>query len=136
MHSNTIHIQSRSVIQPEEIEINDNKSFIPKSVKAITIVLLMLAGISSLASYTMVLCQENALEQLHSKTLGTQMDNIDISNDVEFSRSLYNVYGKSRSIAYLHKPTRIIEVDLNNKVADVEVVSTDANSMDRIVAGY
>lgn len=136
MHSNTIHIQSRAVVQPKEIEINESKNYFSKGVKIFAVTLLLLAGVSSLASYTLVLCQENALEQLHSKTLGTQMDNIDIKNDVEFSRSLYNVYGKSRAITYLHKPNKIIEVDLTAETKDVDVVDTVSNSMDRIVAGY
>ena len=137
MQSNTIHIQSKMVNVSTDTTIEqDSKPFFHKSIKIVVSIVLLLAGISTLVSYTLVLCQENALEKLHAKTLSTQMDNIEIKNDVEFSRSLYNVYGKSRAITYLHKPGKVIEVDMTANESELEISNDDSSSIDRIVAGY
>lgn len=113
-----------------------DKTLLPRVLKVMTISLLAVAVVSSLITYLFVLSKENSLQALHSETYTMHMDNIDIRNDVEFTRSIYNVYDKARSISYLHKPDKILEVSCKSDDVIVDVEEYQTLNQNRIVAGF
>lgn len=116
-------------------DINDLGS-VNKLLKKTIVVLLLVAGTSSLISYTFVLSKENELQNLHSQTTLAEMDMIDLKTDVDFTKSLYNVHEKAKSITYLHKPEKVMEIDLDKMNLDVDLDENQPECVDRIVAGY
>ena len=135
MLSSFMYRRNKTLLKEKQEEINEESTLNPK-VKMFVVMAVLLAGISSLISYTLVLSKEKDIQSLHSETIVTQMDNIDIKNDVEFTKSLYNVYGKAKTLTFLHKPDKIIEVDLIKDDLQVAIDLNKPVNIDRIVTGY
>jgi hypothetical protein len=105
-------------------------------VKKIVMIILVVAIVSSMISYTLVLSKESNLLSLHKQTSKIQMENIEIKTNVEFARSLYNVETKAMSVSYLHKPEKVIEVEADKANLTVNVDRYPDNKSERIVGGY
>ena len=118
----------------KQFEKNSTFKFsINSAFKKIAVLVFSLTILSSLVSYTLVLGKEKELSKLHTITHNIQMDNVDIRNDVEFTRSLYNVHYQSKSLSYLKKPDKIIEIDLSEKILKPEEVISLARENDEEV---
>lgn len=105
-------------------------------VKKILIFVLSSVLIFSFITYTMVLVKESDLVKLHKQASVTQMDNIDIKTKVEFAKSLYNVQNKAETLTFLHKPEKVIEVDVKQQNMNLKVTKRLPNTSERIVSGY
>ncbi len=136
MLSKTVYRKYKTLLDEKHDDNVGGKSKINGFIKGAIVISVVIAAASSLVSYTLVLSQEKALQSLHSETMVTQMDNIDIKNDVEFTRSLYNVHGKAKTLTFLHKPDKIIEVDMINDSLNVDINTDNTFTVDRIVTGY
>ena len=121
----------------KQFEKNSTFKFsINSAFKKIAVLVFSLTILSSLVSYTLVLGKEKELSKLHTITHNIQMDNVDIRNDVEFTRSLYNVHYQSKSLSYLKKPDKIIEIDLDKQDLRVKIDKCLSYADYRIVTGY
>lgn len=136
MISSKIFRSERNLIENNYDTDFEEESRFSGAFKKIVCILVLFAAISSFVSYTLVLSKEKELQLLHSKTVSKEMDNIYMRNNVEFTKSLYNVNKKAKSVNYLQKPLKIIEIDLDEKKLSIDLDKTLQYSNDRIVAGY
>jgi cell division protein FtsB len=109
---------------------------INKILKLSMLIVLVLALASSFLSYTLVLCKENDLLELHKKTSYTHSENIELKTEVEFVKSFYNVQNKASTLNFLHKPDKIIEIEDPSAKTIVNVDDFPRISNERVVRGY
>ncbi|MEW5819705.1 MAG: hypothetical protein AB1782_05895, partial [Cyanobacteriota bacterium] len=104
--------------------------------RAILLLILSIAVITCLISHTLSLYTEMDVVQLHNKTQKLFMDNNEKNVNVEFAKSLYNINRKAINVTNLHKPDKILEVDISEENFKVDVEKEIFISDVRVVSGY
>lgn len=97
---------------------------------------LLVCLCSSLISYGAVMNKSMELHKLHDNTHLLLMENNEVKLDVETSSSLYQVNKKEKLLTNLHKPAKIIEIQLKNKNNKIKLEKLQPLSKMRVVVGY
>lgn len=71
---------------------------------------LLIAIITSMISYSIVIAKENHIIAIHNKTNDLNYENIELQNQVDYARSFYNINNKVAKVSFLKKADKVIEV--------------------------
>lgn len=107
-----------------------------KLIRPAVFIILGITVLTCMLTNTLAVYKEIALLELHEKTHDLFMENIDKNVNVEFAKSIYNINFKAKNLSNLHKPDKIIEVDLKNQNLSVDIVKLPQDTKVRVVGGY